>query len=88
MLNKAETKAIKIEEMSQHTQQTFRIYSIIVNLLGKVVGMDANEALLFVEARQWLKDQAQALVAREQQMAAAKAHFREELGKPEEPEGL
>jgi len=65
-----EQPAFKVEDLSPEGQQTFRIYSILDRLLSKVAGLDANDALLFVEARQWLQFQAKTLVTLEQQKAS------------------
>jgi hypothetical protein len=64
---------MKFEDMTPEGQGLLRVYSIIEKLLGKVVNMDANEAVAFVEARQWLTHQAQVLARRERALFDAKA---------------
>lgn len=64
---------MKFEDMSPQGQAQLRIYSIIEKLLGKVKEMDANEAVAFVEARQWLTGQAQVLARRERALFDAQA---------------
>jgi hypothetical protein len=73
MDKKPEQPVFTVENMTQEGKNLFGVLNALDHLLGKVTGLDANEAMMFAEVKQWLQMQGKMLFASEQRKATFKA---------------